>query len=451
MEELKQKWNDILNNMCREYEITDVSYRTWLMPLQVYSIDDNKLYLIYNEENAVNQTLDFIKKKYKQFLEVQIEEATGKHYEVFFILNPNEAEGNTDIIEDYIPSKESNLISKYLFENFVVGSNNRFAQNAALAVAESPGESYNPLYIYGGPGLGKTHLLHAIGNFINKENPNMKILYVTSEAFLNEIIEGIRSNKSTQQMANIREKYRSVDVLIIDDIQFIIDKEQTQVEFFNTFNSLRDAGKQIVISSDRPPRELGSLDERFKSRFEQGLMADIGMPEYETRMAILREKLKENTDIVIPDEVLNYIANNIKENIRELEGALLKLTAIARMQGIEITMDIAEKELYSFISPDKPRDITPQLIIEIVADHYNISLDDMRSKKRERSISQPRQIAMYLCKKMTNYSQVAIGNFLGGKDHATVIHGCDKISTLYEENSEIKSQIDTIIKKINPG
>ncbi len=451
MEELKQKWNDILNNMCREYEITDVSYRTWLMPLQVYSIDDNKLYLIYNEENAVNQTLDFIKKKYKQFLEVQIEEATGKHYEVFFILNPNEAEGNTDIIEDYIPSKESNLISKYLFENFVVGSNNRFAQNAALAVAESPGESYNPLYIYGGPGLGKTHLLHAIGNFINKENPNMKILYVTSEAFLNEIIEGIRSNKSTQQMANIREKYRSVDVLIIDDIQFIIDKEQTQVEFFNTFNSLRDAGKQIVISSDRPPRELGSLDERFKSRFEQGLMADIGMPEYETRMAILREKLKENTDIVIPDEVLNYIANNIKENIRELEGALLKLTAIARMQGIEITMDIAEKELYSFISPDKPRDITPQLIIEIVADHYNISLDDMRSKKRERSISQPRQIAMYLCKKMTNYSQIAIGNFLGGKDHSTVIHACDKISTLYEENSEIKSQIDTIIKKINPG
>ena len=451
MEELKQKWNDILNNMCREYEITDVSYRTWLMPLQVYSIDDNKLYLIYNEENAVNQTLDFIKKKYKQFLEVQIEEATGKHYEVFFILNPNEAEGNTDIIEDYVPSKESNLISKYLFENFVVGSNNRFAQNAALAVAESPGESYNPLYIYGGPGLGKTHLLHAIGNFINKENPNMKILYVTSEAFLNEIIEGIRSNKSTQQMANIREKYRSVDVLIIDDIQFIIDKEQTQVEFFNTFNSLRDAGKQIVISSDRPPRELGSLDERFKSRFEQGLMADIGMPEYETRMAILREKLKENTDIVIPDEVLNYIANNIKENIRELEGALLKLTAIARMQGIEITMDIAEKELYSFISPDKPRDITPQLIIEIVADHYNISLDDMRSKKRERSISQPRQIAMYLCKKMTNYSQIAIGNFLGGKDHSTVIHACDKISTLYEENSEIKSQIDTIIKKINPG
>ena len=451
MEELKQKWNDILNNMCREYEITDVSYRTWLMPLQVYSIDDNKLYLIYNEENAVNQTLDFIKKKYKQFLEVQIEEATGKHYEVFFILNPNEAEGNTDIIEDYIPSKESNRISKYLFENFVVGSNNRFAQNAALAVAESPGESYNPLYIYGGPGLGKTHLLHAIGNFINKENPNMKILYVTSEAFLNEIIEGFRSNKSTQQMANIREKYRSVDVLIIDDIQFIIDKEQTQVEFFNTFNSLRDAGKQIVISSDRPPRELGSLDERFKSRFEQGLMADIGMPEYETRMAILREKLKENTDIVIPDEVLNYIANNIKENIRELEGALLKLTAIARMQGIEITMDIAEKELYSFISPDKPRDITPQLIIEIVADHYNISLDDMRSKKRERSISQPRQIAMYLCKKMTNYSQIAIGNFLGGKDHSTVIHACDKISTLYEENSEIKSQIDTIIKKINPG
>lgn len=443
MENLIKKWNEILERVRTEYDISDVSFSTWLKPLEVFSVDGDVLYLLFPTDSN-QMSLHYINKKYKLPLIVTIAEMTGKEYEIKFLLEKDAVSLNPNKNVDNV-NAESNLNAKYTFDTFVVGSNNRFAQNAALAVAESPGETYNPLYIYGGPGLGKTHLLHAIGNFIHNEEPNKKILYVTSETFLNEVIDSIRNSKMTK----LRDKYRTVDVLMIDDIQVIIGKESTQEEFFHTFNTLNEAGKQIVITSDRPPKELETLEMRIRSRFEMGLMADIGIPNYETRMAILRKKLETET-VEIDDEVLQYIAENIQSNVREIEGALTKLTAFAKIEHKEITLEVAKKELLSYISPDKPREITPQLIIEIVADHYNITVDDMCSKKRSSEIAVPRQVAMYLCKTMTNHSLKAIGAFLGGKDHSTIIHGCKKIGEEYENNVEMRNQIDTIIKKINP-
>ncbi len=451
MDELIKQWDTILQRIRTEYEITDVSFQTWLKPLEVFSVEGNNLHLIYPRE-ANQMSLSYIEKKYKTPLMVSIAEVTGVEYEINFhlpqdamMLQPEVTTFSKEVIRE-----ESNLNAKYTFENFVVGSSNRFAQNAALAVAESPGKVYNPLYIYGGPGLGKTHLLHAIGNFIYKQNPQKRIIYVTSEQFVNEVIDSIRNNKSTTSMSRLREKYRKVDILMIDDIQFIIGKESTQEEFFHTFNALDSAGKQIIITSDRPPKELETLENRIKSRFEMGLMADIGYPDYETRMAIIRKKL-ENENVIISDDITNYIAQNIKSNVREIEGALVKLMAYSRMEKKEITMEVAEKELSNIISPDKPKEITPQLIIEIVADHYGITVDDMRSKNRSKTIAFPRQVAMYFCKNMTRYSWEAIGTFLGGKDHSTIIHGCKKIEQAYDNDPEIKQQIDTISKKINPG
>ena len=316
-------------------------------------------------------------------------------------------------------------------------------------MAESPGETYNPLYIYGGPGLGKTHLMHSIGHFILDQNPDTKVIYVTSEEFTNEVIDSIR-NGNASSMSKFRDKYRKVDVLMIDDIQFIIGKESTQEEFFHTFNALQTQGKQIILTSDKPPKEMEILEERIRSRFEWGLMADIGIPDYETRMAILRKKA-ESDNFNIDDEILNYIANNIKSNVRELEGALNKLLAYNNLVKTEITMEIAQQELQNIITPDKPREVTPQLIIEVVTEHFNISMDQMVSKSRSSDIARPRQIAMFLCNKMTDSSLDVIGSFLGGRDHSTIIHGIKKIKEEYETNDSTKSLIDTIMKKINPN
>lgn len=398
--------------------------------------------------------INYITKKYAKFLAIMISEVCGftKEVKLRFALP---GEFNTPVInETFIPKSAnyatSNLNAKYTFDTFVVGGNNKFARQASLAVAESPGEAYNPLYIYGGPGLGKTHLLHSIGNFIINENPDKKVLYVTSEQFLNEVIEGIRGANSSNAITKTREKYRSVDILLIDDIQILIGKESTQQEFFNTFNTLYLAGKQIVITSDKPPKEMETLEERIRSRFEWGLMADIGVPDYETRMAILRKKA-ESDNFNINDEILNYIANNIKSNVRELEGALNKLLAYNNLVHTEITMDIAQKELQNIITPDKPKEITPQLIIEVVSEHFQISLDQMISKNRSSDIAKPRQIAMYLCKNMTDIPLDTIGSLLGGRDHSTIIHGIKKISEEYETNETTKSLIETIKKKINPN
>ena len=451
---LEDKWDEILLSVKEEYDIADISFKTWLKPLEVFSVEGDTLYLLFPSEETDQISLNYISKKYSLPLKVAIAEFTGKEYELKFILprdasvlKPERQQAAQPLTQNHI---KSNLNIKYTFDNFVVGNSNKFAHTAALAVAESPGESYNPLYIYGGPGLGKTHLMHSIGNFILNEHPETKVLYVTSEEFTNEVIESIRNTNNASSMSKLREKYRTVDVLMIDDIQFIIGKESTQEEFFHTFNALHSAGKQIVLTSDKPPKDMEILEARIRSRFEWGLMADIGFPDYETRMAILRRKA-ESEKILLDDEILNYIAENIKSNIREIEGALNKLIAYSNLEKTEITMKIAEKELQNIISPDKPKEITPQLIIEVVSEHYNISIDQMVSKARSNAIAKPRQIAMYLCKTMTGTGLQAIGSLLGGRDHSTIIHGATKIEEEYRTDKELQMQIDAIKKKINPN
>ncbi len=291
--------------------------------------------------------------------------------------------------------------------------------------------------------------MHSIGNFILEQNPDSRVLYVTSEEFTNEVIESIRTGNATA-MTKLREKYRTVDVLMIDDVQFIIGKESTQEEFFHTFNVLHSAGKQIILTSDKPPKEMETLEERIQSRFEWGLMADIGLPDYETRMAILRRKV-EMDEMELSDEILNYIANNIKSNIRELEGALNKLLAYGNLVKTEITMDIAMKELQNIITPDKPKEITPQLIIEVVSEHFQISMNQIISKARNSDIVRPRHIAMYLCKNMTDATMESIGVLLGNRDHTTVMNGVKKITKEYDNNENTRILIETIKKKINPN
>ena len=452
MDKILEKWDEILSTVKHEHDISDISFDTWIRPLEVYGVEGSTLYILVPSEQM---TLSYISKKYYLPLKVTIAELTGTEYEIKFILpeqTKNIRTGNSGVPKKNALSEKadrSNLNPNYTFDTFVVGSNNRFAQSASLAVAESPGEAYNPLYIYGGPGLGKTHLMHSIGHFILERNPNAKVLYVTSEEFTNEVIESIRSGNASA-MNKLREKYRTIDVLMVDDVQFIIGKESTQEEFFHTFNALHSAGKQIILTSDKPPKDMETLEDRIRSRFEWGLIADIGTPDYETRMAILRRKV-EADDMKLSDEILNYIATNIKSNIRELEGALNKLLAYSNLEKTDITMEIAMKERQNIITPDKPREITPQLVIEVVTEHFNISLDQMISKNRSNEIARPRQIAMYLCKNMTDIPLDSIGQLLGGRDHSTIIHGIKKIADEYESNENTRNLIETIKKKINPN
>lgn len=451
---IQEKWEEILLNFKEEHSLSDISYKSWLLPLDPYAIDNGTLIVIFDPKNDQESEPDqmavnYITRKYAKFLGVMISEVCGFNQEikVKFVLPGN---SSAFLIPQSANYASSNLNAKYTFDTFVVGENNKFARQASLAIAESPGEAYNPLYIYGGPGLGKTHLLHSIGNFILNDSPDKKVLYVTSEQFLNEVIDGIRSSGNSNAITKTREKYRSVDILLIDDIQILIGKESTQQEFFNTFNSLYLAGKQIVITSDKPPKEMETLEERIRSRFESGLMADIGNPDYETRMAILRKKV-ESEKINLSDDILDYIADNIKSNIRELEGALNKLIAYSNLEKSEITMEIAMRELQNIIYPDKPREVTPQLIIEVVSEHYNIPMEKMLSKDRSKSVSRPRQIAMYLCNTMTDATLEGIGQLLNGRDHSTILHGRNVIEEEYNNDEEFHKQIDTIKKKINPN
>ena len=450
MDLLLEKWDEILRTVKEERELSDISFETWLKPLEIYGIDGDKLYILVPSEQM---GLSYIEKKYLLPLKVAIAETTGNEYDIEFILPDKAKSLSSNKVNKNktkkITNEESNLNPNYTFDTFVVGNNNRFAHSASLAVAESPGEAYNPLYIYGGPGLGKTHLMHSIGHFILEKNPETKVIYVTSEEFTNEVIESIRNGNSSS-MSKFRDKYRGVDVLMIDDIQFIIGKESTQEEFFHTFNALQTQGKQIILTSDKPPKEMETLEERIRSRFEWGLMADIGVPEYETRMAILRKKA-ESDNFKIDDDILNYIANNIKSNVRELEGALNKLLAYYNLVHTDITMEIAEKELQNIITPDKPKEITPQLIIEVVSEHFQINVDQMISKNRSNEIAKPRQIAMYLCKNMTDIPLDTIGSLLGGRDHSTIIYGIRKVTEEYESNENTRNTIETIKKKINPN
>ena len=336
---------------------------------------------------------------------------------------------------------ESNLNPKYVFETFVIGNSNRFAHAAAQAVANDPAHAYNPLFLYGGVGLGKTHLMHAIGNRIKQNNPSMKVLYTSSEKFTNEIINSIQ-NKTTEAF---RQKYRNIDCLIIDDIQFLKGKEQTQVEFFHTFNALKDADKQIIISSDRPPREIETLEDRLRSRFDQGLTADIQTPDLETRMAILRTKAASD-NIVLPTEVITLLATNIATNIREIEGAYNKIVAYTSLMQMPITVETAQKVLSDMGNDIKTRTITYEGIIKVVADHYNVKQDELFNKKRTQNIAFPRQVAMYLCRELADLSYPRIGELFGGRDHTTVIHAYEKISNFKNSNLAFQNELQEIIE-----
>ncbi|MCI8298023.1 MAG: chromosomal replication initiator protein DnaA [Lachnospiraceae bacterium] len=453
---LQENWDNILLYLKEEHDIMDVSYRTWLLPLQLHHMDGDTAVIAVPDSAMIG----YIRKKYAFFLKVAIEEKTGIQCEVDFI-SKEEAEKSAShakkklLIDtkqqqvSHTALQNANLNPKYTFDTFVVGANNNLAHAASLAVAESPGEVYNPLFIYGGVGLGKTHLMHSIAHFILKNDPKAKILYVTSEKFTNELIDAIR-NKNNITTTEFREKYRNNDVLLIDDIQFIIGKESTQEEFFHTFNTLYESKKQIIISSDKPPKEIETLEERLRSRFEWGLTVDIQSPDYETRMAILRKK-EELEGYNIDNEVIKYIATNIKSNIRELEGALTKIVALSKLEtNKEITIELAEEALKDLISSSAAREITPEYIIQIVCDHFQITPLDIASQKRNRDIVLPRQIAMYLCRDMTAVPLQTIGKSLGGRDHTTVLHGADKISHEILKNDSLQNTIEILKKKISP-
>ena len=451
---LRDKWEEIKEKLKENHDITNVSYKTWIQPMQVADVDNNTVTVVLNGiEEEQRQLIDFVNKKYRFILQVTIEEVTDFACNVVFVLPGDLEKNHTSAAE---PSSapisspySANLNQKYTFDTFVVGPNNKFAHAASLAVAESPAERYNPLFIYGGVGLGKTHLMHAIANFILRNNPDARVLYVTSEKFTNELIDAIR-NKNSISTFEFREKYRNIDVLLIDDIQFIIGKEGTQEEFFHTFNFLHDNQKQIVISSDKPPKAFETLEERLRSRFEMGLPVDISAPDYETRMAILRKK-EEMEGYNIDNEILKYIATNIKSNIRELEGALTKITAYSKLYKTDITQEVAEEALKDLISPNQVKEVTVDTIIDTVSEHFHLKPADIISQKRNKEVVFPRQIAMYLCRYMTESPLQMIGKAMGNRDHTTILHGIEKIAGEMQENENLKSTIDILKKKIMPG
>ena len=454
MDVIREKWEDILYTVKVEHELSDISFKTWLKPLQVHSVSDHVVTILVPSEQM---GVDYINKKYMFPIKVAIAEITGVEYDIEFIL-PEQAKqretkaavsSNLKNTQFNTAIEKANLNPKYTFDTFVVGNNNKFAHAAALAVAESPGKMYNPLFIYGGAGLGKTHLMHSIAHFILSQDPTSKVIYVTSKSFTNELIEAIRNGNNTA-ITSFREKYRSVDVLLIDDIQFIIGKEATQEEFFHTFNELHGNKKQIIISSDKPPKEIETLEARLRSRFEWGILADISSPDYETRMAILHKK-EEMDGYNIDNEVIQYIATNIKSNIRELEGALNKLVALSNLENREITVELAQEALKDIISPDQKRNVTPQLIIDIVAEHFGISPADIISNKRSSEIVVPRQIVMYLCRHMIDIPLKSIGAYIGKRDHSTVIHGVNKIEAELKTSDSMRNTVEIIKKKLNPS
>ncbi len=458
LQELLDKWDEILFTLKNEYEITDVSYRTWIEPITVYSVEDGLVTLVANISDI---GLNIINHKYKEAFMVVISEALNSEFDVNILLpdqindlHKNISDKKFDRLrpntEDSVTMNrklEANLNLNYTFDAFVVGSNNRYAHAAALAAAESPGTLYNPLFIYGGVGLGKTHLIQSIAHFIIENNKNARVLYTTSEDFTNQFIDAIRNGANTTAFKN---KYRNIDALIIDDIQFLINKEGIQEEFFNTFNALRMADKQIVISSDKPPKDMNGLEDRLRTRFEAGLSIDIQAPDYETRMAILKTK-SENSGFNISNDILDYIATNIKSNIRTLEGALIKLHAFSKVSHNSLTLEDAVDILKDTIYPDVDKQITPAIILETVADHFALSVQDLTSKKRTKDIAFARQIYMYLGRQMTDESLNTIGALVNKKDHTTISYGIDKIDKAIREDESVRSTIEIIKKKIVPN
>jgi len=420
--------------------LTEVSFDIWIKGIRPISIKDNVFYLCVPNEF----TRSILDSRYIGLVSNAIKQISQKTFDIKFIL-PSDIEKHALKLPETLPNEayQNTLNPKYTFDTFVIGNGNQFAHAACLAVSESPAKAYNPLFMYGGVGLGKTHLMHAIGHYILSKNPMSKVLYVSSEKFTNELINSIRDDKNVE----FRNRYRTIDVLLIDDIQFIAGKERTQEEFFHTFNSLHETAKQIIISSDRPPKEIPTLEDRLRSRFEWGLTADIQPPDLETRIAILKKKAElENAEV--EDDVLLFIARRIESNIRELEGALIRIVAYSSLTNNNLSVETAEEVLKDLISENSPQKITVQLIQKVVADYFEIKTEEFKSKKRNRPISHPRQIAMYLCRELTDLSLPKIGDEFGGRDHTTVIHACEKVKHDIEAEINMKKTVAELTKNI---
>lgn len=451
--QLNNLWEQALNII--KGEISEISFNTWIKSCTPISISDNILKLSVPNEF----TKGILDTRYKDLLIQALKIVTSRKFKIEFYLESDleeekeneekqkeeKKENTNDVDGSIVVSDEmsATLNPKYTFQSFVIGNSNRFAHAASLAVAESPAKAYNPLFIYGGVGLGKTHLMHAIGHYILQENPKAKVVYVSSEKFTNELINAIKDYKNEE----FRNKYRKVDVLLIDDIQFIAGKERTQEEFFHTFNALHEENKQIILSSDRPPKEIPTLEDRLRSRFEWGLIADIQPPDFETRMAILKKKA-DVEGLNVPNEVMVYIATKIKSNIRELEGALIRIIAYSSLTNRDVSVDLASEALKDIISNKESAPVTVKTIQESVANYYNLRIEDLKSQRRTRNIAYPRQIAMYLSRKLTDMSLPKIGEEFGGRDHTTVIHAYEKISENLKTDEGLQSMINDITKKL---
>lgn len=419
-------------------ELSQVSYEVWIQPLKAISLLGEKLTL----QAPTALIRDTVQKRYADMIIQSLHAIDGgAGLEPVYILSSEEVKPKP------APRPNPNLAlnPRYTFSTFVVGRSNQFARAASIGAAESPGNRYNPLFIYSGTGLGKTHLMHAIGNYISEHNPYANIMYVTSERFTIDLISSLQSGRN----AEFRERYRGVDVLLLDDIQFIAGKESTQEEFFHTFNALYESGKQIVLTSDKPPKEIPSLEERLRSRFEWGLIADIVPPDFETRVAILLKKAETENLQIADGEVMPYIANRVESNIRELEGTLTRVMAFAALTGEPVTTELTERALKDYFLSRKKRPITPYIIQQAVCEHFGISMDDLLAKRRSRDVAFPRQIAMYMVRNLTDVSLPKIGELFGGRDHTTVMHACSKITDDIENDENTRRAVEDITKSIN--
>ena len=432
--EQKEAWDKAIGLL--EKNLMPIKFNTWIKPLKLYSVTAESIVIV--ADNVL--TLSSVKTRYFTDLYNMIKLSFGRSYELEFYTQD-------EIDRQQVSVKRTTLNNKYSFENFVVGPSNSFAYAASLAVAEQPSDVYNPLFIYGSVGLGKTHLMNAIGNYIMADDPRKNVLLTTSESFTNELIDAIVKKKDTSELRN---RMRNVDVLMVDDIQFLSKTKSTQEEFFHTFNDLYNNGKQIIISSDRPPKDIPTIEERLRSRFEWGLIVDIQKPDYETRVAILRKKADEE-GIDVSYDVIDYIAGRVESNIRELEGTLTRLSAQGQLMGVPITLDFARDSLSQLMKSQEGRRITPELIISVIADQYGVTAEDIVSKKRSRDVALPRQIAMYLCRNMTQLSTTNIGRSFGGRDHTTVMHGCDKINQEMNDNFSFRKRIEELTAMIKNG
>lgn len=438
--ELEQIWEEALKMI--EEETSPVSFATWIQPIVPCGIIGNKIILQVKESFLK----EIIEKRHLPLIRTAIKMVTKNEYDIMITTEEEQNAGNLHNLAAEKPAENElarNLNPKYVFDSFVVGNSNRMAHAASLAVAESPAQAYNPLFLYGNSGLGKTHLMHSIGHFILDRNPQAKVLYVTSETFTNELINSIQNNKNEE----FRNKYRNIDVLMIDDIQFISKKEGTQEEFFHTFNALYESNKQIIISSDRPPKEIKTLEDRLRSRFEWGLIADVQPPDYETRIAILKKKA-ERDNLTVPDDVMAYIAKNIASNIRELEGALTRIVAFATLTNQDISIALAENSLKDIFSENSVTPLTPELIQQVVAEYYNIRVEDIQGSKKPKNIAFPRQVSMYLCRKLLDISLPKIGESFGGRDHTTVIYAISKIEKQLESDEGLQKTVHALEKEI---